>query len=102
MSDQTTLHLPALGAREPAFSGPSGSTVLSVLVACEYSGTVRDAFAALGHDAWSCDMLPTERPGQHYQGDVRDNRPLFAQPAGTPERLLRDFDESFVQQGASL
>ena len=40
-------------------------------------------------------------PG-HYQGDVRDNRPLFAQPAGTPERLLRDFDESFVQQGASI
>lgn len=45
---------------------------MRVLVACEYSGTVRDAFAALGHDAWSCDLLPTERPGQHYQGDVRD------------------------------
>lgn len=36
------------------------------------SGIVRDAFAALGHDAWSCDLLPTERPGAHYQGDVRD------------------------------
>jgi site-specific DNA-cytosine methylase len=43
-----------------------------VLVACEYSGAVRDAFRALGHDAMSCDLLPTERPGPHYQGDVRD------------------------------
>lgn len=41
-----------------------------ILVACEFSGTVRDAFAARGHDAWSCDLLPTERPGQHIQGDV--------------------------------
>jgi len=41
-----------------------------VLVACEFSGIVRDAFAALGHDAWSCDLLPTERPGQHIQDDV--------------------------------
>jgi hypothetical protein len=45
---------------------------MRVLVACEYSGTVRDAFAALGHDAMSCDILPTDRPGNHYQGDVRD------------------------------
>lgn len=43
-----------------------------VLVACEYSGVVRDAFAARGWDAWSCDLLETERPGQHYVGDVRD------------------------------
>lgn len=43
-----------------------------VLVACEYSGIVRDAFAAKGWDAISCDLLPTERPGQHYQGDVFD------------------------------
>jgi len=43
-----------------------------VLVACEFSGTVRDAFAALDHDALSCDLLPSERPGHHYQGDVRD------------------------------
>jgi len=41
-----------------------------ILVACEFSGIVRDAFAARGHDAWSCDLLPTERPGQHIQGDV--------------------------------
>lgn len=45
---------------------------LSVLVACEFSGTVRDAFIARGHDAMSCDLLPTEKPGPHYQGDVRD------------------------------
>lgn len=45
---------------------------LRVLVACEYSGIVRDAFIAAGHDAMSCDLLPTERPGPHYQGDVRD------------------------------
>lgn len=43
-----------------------------VLVACEYSGTVRDAFALKGWDAWSCDLLPTDKPGKHYQGDVRD------------------------------
>ena len=45
---------------------------LNILVACEYSGIVRSAFVALGHNAWSCDLLPTEIPGQHYQGDVRD------------------------------
>jgi hypothetical protein len=44
---------------------------MRVLVACEFSGVVRDAFAARGHDAWSCDLLPTESPGNHYQGDVR-------------------------------
>lgn len=45
---------------------------MKVLAACEYSGAVRDAFAALGHDAMSCDLLPTDRPGPHHQGDVRD------------------------------
>ena len=45
---------------------------MRVLVACEYSGTVRDAFIAQGHDAMSCDLLPTDAPGPHYQGDVRD------------------------------
>jgi hypothetical protein len=45
-------------------------TPMRVLVACEYSGIVRDAFAALGHDAWSCDLLLSERPGQHIQDDV--------------------------------
>ena len=45
---------------------------MRILIACEYSGTVRDAFRARGHDALSCDLLPTERPGPHYQGDVFD------------------------------
>lgn len=45
---------------------------MKVLVACEYSGTVRDAFIAAGHEALSCDLLPTDAPGPHYQGDVRD------------------------------
>lgn len=45
---------------------------MKVLIACEYSGTVRDAFIAKGHDAISCDLLPTDKPGPHYQGDVRD------------------------------
>jgi hypothetical protein len=45
---------------------------MKVLVACEHSGTVRDAFRALGHEAMSCDLLPTDAPGPHYQGDVRD------------------------------
>jgi hypothetical protein len=43
-----------------------------VLVACEFSGTVRDAFRRAGHDAMSCDLEPSERPGPHYIGDVRD------------------------------
>lgn len=44
---------------------------MRVLVACEYSATVRDAFRAKGHDAWSCDLLPTEGdPQWHHEGDV--------------------------------
>jgi len=43
---------------------------MKVLVACEFSGIVRDAFAAKGHNAWSCDLLPTESQGNHIQGDV--------------------------------
>lgn len=45
---------------------------MRVLIACEYSGAVRDAFAARGHDAVSCDLLPSETPGKHHQGDVRE------------------------------
>ena len=44
---------------------------MKVLVACEFSGVVREAFRARGHDAWSCDLLPTEQPGPHLCGDVR-------------------------------
>lgn len=51
--------------------------LMRVLVACEYSGIVRDAFLARGHDAVSCDLLPTESPGPHIQADVR---PLLRQP----------------------
>lgn len=79
---------------------------MRVLVACEYSGAVRDAFRALGHDAMSCDLLPTEVPGPHYQGDAADILGdgwdlLIAHPPctylcssgqhwGTRERALRD------------
>lgn len=45
---------------------------MKVLIACEFSGIVRDAFTARGHEATSCDLLPTESPGLHYQGDVRN------------------------------
>lgn len=53
--------------------------IVRILVACEFSGVVRDAFAARGHDAWSCDLLPSERPGNHIQGDVFKiiNRPFY-------------------------
>lgn len=44
---------------------------MRVLVACEFSGIVREAFKARGHEAWSCDLLPTEIPGKHYQDDVK-------------------------------
>ena len=43
---------------------------MRILIACEYSGTVREAFAKKGHDAWSCDILPTEIEGNHLQGDI--------------------------------
>lgn len=43
---------------------------MRVLIACEFSGIVRDAFTARGHEAWSIDLLPTERPGKHVQGDI--------------------------------
>lgn len=45
---------------------------MKILVACEFSGVVRDAFIARGHEAMSCDLIPTESPGPHYEGDVRD------------------------------
>lgn len=45
---------------------------MKILIACEYSGVERDAFTRAGHDAMSCDLLPTESPGNHYQGPVQD------------------------------
>lgn len=50
----------------------NGEGIMKVLIACEYSGTVRDAFIKLGHDAISCDLLPSDKPGPHYQGNVFD------------------------------
>lgn len=50
---------------------------MKILIACEYSGTVRDAFIRAGHDAISCDLLESDAPGPHYQGDVRD---ILAEP----------------------
>jgi hypothetical protein len=43
---------------------------MKILIACEFSGTVREAFSRIGHDAWSCDLLTTDIPGKHIQGDV--------------------------------
>lgn len=51
---------------------PGNLVSMKILVACEFSGIVRDAFTSLGHDALSCDLLSSEKPGKHYQGDVRD------------------------------
>lgn len=45
---------------------------MKILIGCEYSGVVRDAFLKLGHDVMSCDLLPTDAPGPHYQGDIFD------------------------------
>jgi hypothetical protein len=45
---------------------------VKILIACEYSGIVRDAFLARGHEVWSCDIVPTERPGPHIVNDVRN------------------------------
>jgi hypothetical protein len=45
---------------------------MKILVACEFSGIVRDAFITRGHDAVSCDILPSERPGPHIEGDIQD------------------------------
>ena len=45
---------------------------MKVLIACEFSGVVRDAFIKVGHEAMSCDLLATDKPGPHYQGDIRD------------------------------
>ena len=46
---------------------------MKILVACEFSGIVREAFRSVGHNAWSCDLLPSEVPGPHIQDDVRNH-----------------------------
>ncbi len=82
---------------------------MRVLIACEYSGTVRDAFLARGHDAMSCDLLPTENPGPHYQGDVRDVLGdgwdlMIAHPPCTHLAVsgARWFKDKQVEQGEAL
>lgn len=59
-------------ARTFPSAAPVSCAPLRVLVACEFSGVVRDAFIRRGHSATSCDLGPSERPGPHYQGDVRE------------------------------
>jgi len=61
-----------MSTNDDQFSKTVTDSLGRVLVACEYSGAVRDAFAARGWDAWSCDLLPSEKPGQHHQCDVRE------------------------------
>jgi hypothetical protein len=82
---------------------------VKVLVACEFSGIVRDAFIERGHDAISCDLLPTERPGPHYQGDVRDMLAapwdlLIAHPPCTHLAVsgARHFGRKVVEQREAL
>ena len=82
---------------------------MRVLVACEFSGTVRDAFAVRGHDAWSCDLLPTEKAGQHFQQDVAEVLEMgwdlmIAHPPCTHLAVsgARWFKEKQVEQAAAL
>jgi site-specific DNA-cytosine methylase len=73
MREQLKLNFPD-SSKPPicAYAVLNTGVPLRVLVACEYSGTVRDAFTSLGFDAWSCDILPTEAPGKHLKCDVRE------------------------------
>jgi hypothetical protein len=82
---------------------------MRVLVACEFSGTVRDAFAVRGHDAWSCDLLATEKAGQHFQQDVAGVLGMgwdlmIAHPPCTHLAVsgARWFKEKQVEQAAAL
>ena len=75
-----------------------------VLIACEFSGIVRDAFLKAGHDAISCDLLPTESPGPHIQGDVS---PLLKEPwdlviAHPPCTYLANSGVRWLYKGGSL
>lgn len=76
---------------------------MRVLVACEYSGRVRDAFIRAGHDAMSCDLLPTDVPGPHYEGDVRDILDGLeikdSYRGGIPFCDLSAYDQELANQG---
>lgn len=75
---------------------------MKVLVACEFSGTVRDAFRAQGHDAMSADILPTDKPGPHYQGDVLDllNEPYDLVIAHPPCTYLANSGVAWLHRDA--
>lgn len=80
-----------------------------LLVACEFSGRVRDAFTAKGWDAWSCDLIPSETPGNHYEGPVQDilNQHwdmMIAHPPCTHLAIsgARWFKDKQVEQAAAL
>jgi hypothetical protein len=80
-----------------------------ILVACEYSGAVRDAFSRHGWDAWSCDILPSETPGNHIQRDVREVLNdgwdlMIAHPPCTHLAVsgARWFKEKLMEQGEAL
>ena len=82
---------------------------MKVLVACEFSGTVRDAFQSRGHNAWSCDLLPSEKPGNHIQGDVlgilnQDWDLMIAHPPCTHLAVsgARWFPEKLQEQAEAL
>ena len=62
--------LPEAGGSEEGKASEGGGLPVRMLVACEFSGIVRDAFAAKGWDAWSCDLLPSEKPGNHIQANM--------------------------------
>jgi len=76
LTDPALIHESAMprAANLQAGEGAGVERALRVLVACEFSGVVRRAFSALGHDAWSCDLLPAEdRSNHHITGDARDH-----------------------------
>ena len=82
---------------------------MKVLVACEYSGTVRDAFAKKGHEALSCDLLATDKLGKHYQGNVFDIIDdgwdlMIAHPPCTHLAVsgARWFKDKFIEQAEAL
>ena len=83
---------------------------MKVLIACEFSGIVREAFRSRGHDAWSCDLLPTDVPGPHYQGPVENVLKLkqwdlmIAHPPCTHLAVsgARWFKEKRVEQAKAL
>jgi len=69
---------------------------MKILVACEFSGAVREAFKAKGHDAWSCDLIPSEIPGKHYCGDILDIFKDFSIIGGKPKLIVAHPDCTYL------